>query len=395
MAGMPLDILNSIPGTRLMVWMSDVGRPLCSLTGIDKTGRPWGNAQNFDSIYFQSSSLVAYPLACMSSKFKFGSTEGYTSAGDAPPGIVRMKMQRMGAYEQNLTFPLLVTDRVNNPLSWVYPIIEGFVKNSRSQPNTADGVYSPDIGINMVCVRDSYQGSSLPYVMEKFSINVSGVGQASPVQCSLGLKGIGSIVFGGMLSDGTMWQFPSRNPLSLATSYSRDRSAPSPTTLTMAEVGTARTANIKDCWVSLGGLDNQVQVVNMELNVSQSLDLRSTAGYAPSPIRNTGEPFVTDDHIYMSRRIVQGSFSFLASSAVDPTTGFQNSRFSPFSVTKGATLALNQWSSPITRGFGPLSFSMPAAYWQPSSHDLSSGSTIYTVQFIARTIDPYGNREMI
>jgi len=393
MAGMPLDILNSITGTRLMVWVSDVEAPLSNVTGIDKTMRPWGDAKFFDSIYLQSSGVPSYPLPCTKSEFNFGQN-GYTSAGDAPPGIVRMKMQRTGSYDRKIDFPLLVTSQ-ENPLATVYPIVEGFLKNSRSQPWTSDGAYSSDIGINMICIGDSYQIRPLPYVMEEFRISANGIGGASPVQCSMSLKGIGSIVFGGMLSDGTMWQFPSRNPLDGTTAYSRDKDSPSPTSLTVAEEGTARLANMKDCWVSLGALDNRVQIISMDLSMRQSIDLRSTAGYAPYPISGSGETFVTSDHLYMSGRVVEGSFTFLASSSVDPTTGFQNSRFSPFSVEKGSTLTRDQWSSPISMGFGPLTFSMPATYWQPSNHSLSSGSTVYTIRFSARTIDPYGNREMI
>lgn len=392
MAGAPLDILNSITGTRLMIWVYDVETVLSNQTGIDYTLRPWGTAEQFDDVYFSSGGLTALPLPCSQSEFKFGS-DAYTSTGDALPSVVRVKMQRMGPYEQSLTFPLLVTGE-DNPLSQSYPVINNFLKNSRSQPLTAIGTYSPDIGMNMICVQDSFQKNPLPYILDSFSINANGVGQASPVQCSINLKGIGGYL--GVLTDGRLFQYPSRNPLDANTSYSSDKSGPDPSVLTEADVGSARVANIKDCWVSLGtSLSNKIQVVNMDLNIKHTLDFRSTSGYTPPPIIGSGGSFITDDHVYMSARMVSGSFTFLASSAIDPNTGDQNTRYSPFYVSKGETLTRDQWSSPMTMNFGPLTFSMPATYWQPSSHRLSSGSTVYTIRFIARTIDPYGNREML
>lgn len=384
MAGMALNILNSIPGTRLLVWVYDVSTMLANTTGIDSTTRPWGTAFSFDEVYLSSAGLTALPMVCSTADFKLGD-DGYVSTGDAVPGTVRVKMQRTGAYEQKMSFPLIITDGTN-PLAQSYTVINDFLKNSRSGP------HSSDIGINMLCVQDSYQSSPLPYILENFSVSVSGIGQASPIQCSMTLKGIGSVV--GAMSNVSALQFPNRNPLSMATSFSRDKDGPSPIPLTDAEVGTARLANIKDCWVSLGALSNMVQIVNMDLNIQQTLDFRSTAGFVPTPLLGVGASFMTDDHVFMSSRTVSGSFTFLASSAIDPNTGFQNSMFSPFSVAKGTTLTQAQWSSPITMGFGPLSFSMPATYWQPSSHKLSSGSTIYTIRFVARTIDKYGNREI-
>ena len=389
MAGSQIDILNSIPGTRLMIWLYDANSVLSSIQGIDQVSRPWGNALYFDNVYLSSGSLTAVPLPCSQAEFSFGEP-GYTSAGDALPGMVRVKMKRTGAYSHNLSFPLLISGDTN-PLSQAYPILEAFLKNSGSQPLTSSGVYSPDIGVNMICLQDSYQKYPLPYILDTFSISASGIGQAAPIQCSISAKGIGSIF--GISSNDSLFQFPNRNPLSAETSYSRDKSAPS--SVYSAEEGTARVANIKDCWISIDELDKKVQIINMELNIKQTIDTRATAGFAPNPIRDTGDPFVTDDHIYVSNRTVSGSFSFLASSAIDPATGLRNSRYSPFSTGKTNSLAQNQWSSPIKMGFGPLTFSMPAAYWNPTSHKLSSGSTVYTVNFIARTIDPYGNREII
>ncbi len=166
---------------------------------------------------------------------------------------------------------------------------------------------------------------------------------------------------------------------------------------------TARVANIKDCSINLDGIvgpaAQDIQIVTMELKVDHGLDLQATSHYANNANPVDGHRFLTADHIYVSQRTVTGSFSFLASSAIIPDAAVGSNilrpAYSPFNRTKtGSSLGVQQWATAINMNFGSMNFNLPACYWQPTSHKLSSGSVLYTVRFVARTDDIYGKKEM-
>ena len=51
----------------------------------------------------------------------------------------------------------------------------------------------------------------------------------------------------------------------------------------------------------------------------------------------------------------------------------------------GSNLSKEQWSSSLYMRFGPLEFDMSAVYWQPTVQEMSTGASLVTVSFLARS----------
>ncbi len=324
--------------------------------------RTWWVVEDFD---YSSNPSNFYMLPCDNSTFNLGD-DLYKPAEDAVPGTMRLRASRCGSYAFKTSFPLIITN--NTEIKNAYNVVYTAVQKANY----------------MLAMNTSIQNRNYSCIIENFSISVDGYNGANPISCQLTTKGLSQ--------DSDMNIDPFRRSIitnttrrdsetrTLGNSIGSNTYAP-PDIAGSASTYGGRLANIKDCALSLNNIDYQ-QIVSMELSIQNTLELASTA---KSEIFNV--PTIRSaDRMFMKSRVVKGSFKFLSSYASEMDLASMISpNASNYSLADKAG-GHPQWASPLWMSFGPdMIFDMPAVYWQPRVEDLSTGSPLITVNFIARS----------
>lgn len=322
--------------------------------------RTWWVVDDFDNC---SNPDEFYILPCDTVNFKLGD-ELYKSAEDAVPGAMRVRASRCGSYSYKISFPLLAN--VGEHIYQAYSLVNSAVQRANY----------------MLALHTSIQNRYYPCVIENFSISVDGYGGANPVSCQLSVKGISN-------KNTLNTDFTSRSILENQTIRDKSNRIFNNKTYFHPDIEGVdpslyggRFANIKDCSMTIG--DNSYkQIVSMQLDISNQIILKSVAKDEPSI-----PTIKSSDRVFIVERTVKGSFKFLSSysSEIDlSATLISDQTMSDYSLAERSS-DYPQWASPISMSFGPnMDFSMPAAYWQPRTEDLNTGSPLITIDFIARS----------
>lgn len=330
--------------------------------------RTWWLDKDFDT--FGNTKLSGYYiLPCDHATFTLGD-DLYKSAEDAVPGTMRVRASRCGAYSFNISFPIIVT---NDPyIKETYSILEDFIQNANY----------------MLSLNTSLQENNYSCILENFSISANGYNGISPINCQLVTKGISSsanmnkkFLTRSFLTDTTRRDKETRELGNEAYDASFEWPYDAPTATGHANIYGGRFANIKDCAVSLNNSTFQ-QIVSMDLNIQHTLKLASTA---KKELFNT-PTIKSADRIFLIERIIKGSFKVLESY----TTLVDISSLDIVDIEESKLATYNsgyhQWASPLIMEFGKdMVFDMPAVYWQPKIEEISTGSPLITINFIARS----------
>lgn len=326
--------------------------------------RTWWLAEDFD---YSSNPPDFFMLPCDNATFNLGD-DLYKSAEDAVPGTMRVRASRCGSYSFKVAFPIIISNQ---------DIFGQLSEISRAYTAISTAIQRANY---MMAMNTSIQNRNYSCILDNFSISANGYGGINPINCQLATKGL-SLASNmnidpfrrSIITDTTRRDKESR---SLGNSNGSITYAPPNIKGDAATYG-GRLANIKDCAVSLNGMTYQ-QIVSVELNIKHTLDLASTARPEPSNIPTIRSA----DRIFLKNREVSGKFQFLSSytSAMD---------LASLDIPNASTLSLeggSQWASPLYIAFGPdMIFDMPAVYWQPRIEELSTGSPLITINFIARS----------
>ena len=364
---------------------------------------PCAVAERFDSKYESPATGVGL-LPATSVTFRLGDDAYYTT-DDGVPGTTRVRRKCSGSYSFNTSFPLVISQ---GELSSVYDDARAVATGSnlgrflRNSP----GVNNKQPRLSCITMATSQQVEGVieagmrlyPCVLQEFSVDASGIGSqggAPPISCQMVTRGILNKYLGSMDYQ-LKHSFPKyavTDPIlgmTQSTGFSRDGRAEvhvkgqDPTRLG------GRLANIKDCVVTLDGVKYD-QVVRMKLQITHQLD------FVPGSRGRVDGNMDLISHaqsVYLSSRVVKGSFSFLASNSMG---GLRNSAGFPVTHQGKSTatgLRSGQWSSPLYMAFGPLIFNMPAVYWQPVVQEMTVGSSLVTIEFLARS-DIVGGTEFL
>lgn len=332
--------------------------------------RTWWIAADFDKPVVGS----LYILPCDSATFSLGE-DLYTGAEDAVPGTMRVKPKRSDRFALNLNFPIILSDNIQ--ASGAYLELSNFLKSS----------------IKMLSTNTSMQSDMYNSVLNHFNISVDGYGGANPISCTLETWGIT-----GQTEKINRWSGFTRSILSYSgtTPDLRDKGQAYENTSGLGDAGdlltvgtttsqyAGRFANIKDCRLSFDGI-NYSQIIKMSLDIKQDIVPVATAGNNAD--YTSGPPLkLLADRLYVVERKVTGSFTFL-SSGVTQKWGMNPGGIPNSNLTKQYGLAQErQWATPLVMQFSnKMVFEMQAVYWQPHVEELSSGSPLVTVKFIARS----------
>ena len=379
-------VLHSATGTRGFVRIGYYLPPArfsavsISVPGL-QTGYPqnqdrtWWIANDFDRP-FDSNKL--YVLPCDDATFTLG-TDLYTGAEDAVPGAMRMKPKRSDYYTYNLNFPIILSDNLQADAAYVE--LFKLIKKATT----------------MLCINTSLQTDMFKSVLSSFSITAEGYGGANPINCILETRGITADTVKinkwsgftrSILSiDGPNYDLRDKGQAYLnttgvvnATSLNTVGNYPSSTT----QKYSGRFANIKDCRLSFDGV-NYPQIIKMSLKIDQEITPVATSGMSAD---YTFDPPIKllADRLYVVERKVTGEFTFL-SSAVTQQWGMNPGGTPNVNLTeKYALAAQRQWATPLVMKFSDkMVFEMQAVYWQPHVEQLSTGSPLVTIKFIARS----------
>lgn len=375
MAGSTLNINSSVAGSRALVEFGayeslvtlsqnaiqhggkyiTTGQTVNPINSSRGSIRPWWDVTTFDN---NSTAVPMYGLFCERVDFNWGDPL-YHKTDDAVPGTRRVRAQRTGGYSYNLSFPLIINNSLSNN---VYDALYNFLSYSYYKAR----------------IRTSLQNNYLNNVLENFSISVDGYGGANPVTCTLKTKGITrnrSI---------TNEKINPRNIVD-ASPFLRDSRGSSIVKGVDSDDYGGRISNIKDCSITFDGKQYS-QIVKMHLEISQNIMLKSN-GLDNDVVILQGKaaPIQTATHLFINKRVVSGSFTFLASSA-NAVNPFIDLDLDTAYVDKSTNVALNnvgQWATFLQMSYGPMTFTMPTIYWQPHVQELSTGSPLVTVDFIA------------
>lgn len=422
MAGRP-GATKSIAGVRSALYVAGVDQPFTNLSpravGITLAGSgaasssdisagsiylwPWVSGNQFDRNYNESNFITADTLKYLpatSVNFSMGDPS-YIATGDGVPGTSRVRRRCSGSYSFNTQFPVIISD--DTWLTTVYSnIIGDFLRNTLNYTTTTNP--QPRLAtIRMATSQQVTQGDLklYPCVLEEFNIDATGVGSPGNVpsiKCSMTTRGIFYDTVNGPVSQ-VIHSFPKDKNLGMSavSGYTRDgRFLDDKIRNNDPTIGGGRLANIKDCVVILDDTKKE-QVINMRLTIRHKLDMQSHS-IVSNPY---GMDLVNHAHMmYLNQREVSGSFSFLASNTVRGIGGapgfpINTAAKVPIGNTGSASsLRQGQWSSPLFMSFGPLIFNMPAVYWQPIVQEMTTGSSLVTINFLARS-DITGGTEFI
>ena len=329
--------------------------------------RTWWIADDFDYSSNPASNSF-FMLPCDSATFNLGE-DLYRNANDAVPGAMRMKAGRCGAYTFKISFPLIISS--NSEINSAYSVVSNVVQKANY----------------MLALNTSLQTRNYSSIVENFTISADGYNGANPVSCQLTTRGLSQAPdmndissIRSIIMTNTRRDKEKRYSGNLASQINYD----APKNIGAAGTYGGRFVNIKDCIISLNNKELQ-QIVSMELSIQNQLDLASTA---KSEVYSVHTPTIRSaDRVFLTERVVKGSFKILSSyiSSVGDLSALDSSNadakaFSLASRTK------HQWASPLYMNFGAkMIFNMPAVYWQPRIEELSTGSPLITINFIARS----------
>ena len=364
---------------------------------------PFASAFDFDLKYnaFVPLALV-YAIPCQQVRFQLGE-EVYVSTDDGVPGTNRVRRRRAKAYSYDVTFPIIITASADGSRARGVDAVYADVLGPFLRGTTA--AYPTSAAIDMPCMKiatsqqlnPNWDQRLYPSVLERFSAEVSGVGGAQPITCSLRSRGILRWSIAGVMHE--LWQYwpkshgmstPAAGSTTLANgTFLRDaRYIDTSVHGVDAEVFGGRMATIKDCSISLGNVAYE-DVVQIRISIDQKLDFVSNG--------DRDLPQATylryADWVHLDSRVVKGSFSYLSASVVAGTPSSiwpGGSSPVPHSIPISAAAATfsnldnMQFASPLWMDLGGLIFSMPAVYWQPSVQELSTGASLVTINFVAR-----------
>jgi len=374
-------VFHSATGTRGYVRIAHyTPHPRFSAVSMSVPGLQAGDPQNQDRTWWIAADFdkpVITPLhilPCDSAKFTLGK-DLYTGADDAVPGTMRVKPKRSDYFVLNLEFPIILSD--NKQANDAYPELSIFLKSA----------------IEMLSTNTSMQADMFNSVLKNFSISADGYGGANPINCTLETWGIT-----GQTEKINRWSGFTRSILSYSgtTPDLRDKGQAYENTSGLGDAGdlftvgtttsqyAGRFANIKDCRLSFDGL-NYSQIIKMSLDITQDIEPVATAGNSADYVSDPPIKLLAD-RLYVVERKVTGSFTFLASSVthqwgVNPG-GTPNVNF----TEKYGLAQQKQWATPLVMKFSDkMVFEMQAVYWQPHVEELSTGSPLVTVKFIARS----------
>lgn len=339
--------------------------------------RTWWLLEDFDKSSKPDEDKY-YILPCDNATFTLGD-DLYKSAEDSVPGAMRMRASRCGGYAFKISFPLVITS--DPEIVNAYDTLRSFVQKANS----------------MVVLNTSLQTRDYSCVLDNFSISVDGYNGASPVNCQLSTKGLtessdinDNLLSRSFIADNTRRDKETRSMSGDLKIGVFQRQYPPPTSAGDASTYGGRLVNIKDCAVSLNNATFQ-QIVSMDLSIQHELKLASTAkkeSFNTSSIRSA-------DRMFLLERTVKGSFKALSSytSTVDLSSlDISNTNAAVSNLAKRNS-GYKQWASPLYMRFGPdMIFDMPAVYWQPKVEEISTGSPLITINFIARS-NIYGVNE--
>lgn len=356
-AGTAPSLTKTYSGSRGHVLMAQ-GSPLTNtLETYHSTARrkmAWGTGADFDSTKFLvqpmtisglPTSVSQAPLVCEDMTFTAG-TEFRKAVGDNYLPAFRVRETSIGSYKAQIQAPLLITPDAD--IQAGYKLLNHFVCNGLGVQQTAtEDSYASRIGL-----KTSIYDYWLLYVLNDFSINASGVGGLQPINFSLNMEGILPSTYPFAT------QVPNRYAVTSTTNYVYDGQID--VTGTALESG-GRLANIKDCIVrqSIYGLIDQV--VDISLQIKQTVKLKSTskpedAGWIPRHA----------DHMYVGSRAVTGSITHLGA----------------IGINSGS----NEGAGLLNLTIGPFLFIMPNAFWTNTVTKLSTGVPVSVINFIAKGI---------
>lgn len=359
-------VVHSAAGTRAYVRIGPVGvLPRYSTGSIALNSfsptyhneeRTWWIVEDFDA---SSNPSDMYMLPCETANFQLGS-ELYKTADDAVPGTMRVRASRCGTYGYNVNFPIIITD--SDEITSAYGVLSSLLHDANY----------------MIALNTSLQNRTYSCILESFNISVDGYNGASPAKCQLSTKGLSidssmnSNQLRSMLTDETR-----RDKMTRTIGNFGGVPYTTPTVTGDADTYSGRFVNIKDCALSLNRVSYQ-QIISIKLEIQHEFQISSTARPETSKIPTIRSA----DRISILERTVKGSFQYLSSSSNDI-----NLSYSGFPDAASFSLEANtQWASPLYIAFGPnMIFDMPAVYWQPRVEELSTGSPLVTINFIARS----------
>ena len=333
--------------------------------------RTWWSVEDFD----MALPSAMYILPCEQSTFTLGE-ELYSAAEDAVPGAMRLKAKRCGHYNFTVDFPLIIN---NNPdLINVYNKVNTGVK----------------WGHSVFAMSTSIQNRFYGCVLKDFSVSVDGYSGANPAKCKIDLWGLSQNI-NSDFTRRSITKMDTRRDKDTGRIYSQPLprgsgsffSTPSVTGADASKYG-GRFINIKDCALTFNGVDYQ-QIVKMELKIEHEIKPLAVAKAEDSKV-----PTIRSvDRLFVRERKVTGSFTFLSSylsganfAAMNMRSNTLSELYSLASINAAGDPGPSQWASPLIMHFGHyMSFSMPAVYWQPRQEQLSTGSPLVTINFIARS----------
>lgn len=329
--------------------------------------RTWWIDKDFDR--FSTPTDGYHILPCDTAKFTLGD-DLYQTADDAVPGTMRVKASRCGAYAFDIAFPIIITD--DTDIIDTYDIIEHFVQNAN----------------HMVVLNTSLQTKDYVCVLNNFSISVDGYNGANPINCQLSAKGLSTadsmnnnFLTRSFITDTTRRDKETRILESEAQDGAFQWQYAAPDSIGDAATYGGRVANIKDCAVSLNNSTFQ-QIISMDLSIQHELKLASTA----KPESFNTPTIRTADRMFLLERTVKGSFKVLESYTTLIDISSLDIADANVSRLANHNSGYHQWASPLMMIFGPdMVFDMPAVYWQPRIEEISTGSPLITINFIARS----------